>query len=47
MSDEVEGPLAFVASVAAEKIDAGLRKALASSDHHPRREDETDAAGCP
>jgi hypothetical protein len=29
MSDEVEGSVAFVASVAAEKIDAGLRKALA------------------
>jgi len=29
MSDEVEGSVAFVASVAAKKSDAGLRKALA------------------
>jgi hypothetical protein len=29
MSGRSEGSVAFVASVAAEKIDAGLRKALA------------------
>jgi hypothetical protein len=47
MGGEIRGSLAFGASVTAEKIDAGQEKALASSDHHPRREDETDAAGCP